>query len=343
MPSYYAPGTRDNNKVWIVRGYVNREQYEIRCEKARNKREAETAWQDFASDTRREQRDADRTRETATFDWACDEWLAAHPDTGKHYRRCVENLRDHFAGVMLSDMTVEDFHLAAHKLRPNDLPQSKNNAVLSPAASVMHYMDRRRLCEYIKIPMFEPVGVKRPITYPDQLERLIRLADGELKALLMTFQIHGWRIGEVINIKRDQIDWKRAQIDRWVQKSKEWRKAPVERQVLQAWRGLPEREDGYLFSYRYRRAVYIAIDRLIEHTGIKMTYRPHRSRRGLATTLRDMGYGVDDIRDTAQWKNSQSVLTYIKDDPERTRGILEDLRGRIGGNPRKGRKSANGA
>lgn len=336
MPTYYAPGKRKGNETWVIRGYVNGKQYEITTD-ARNKRAAEKAWQDYASDTRREQRDANRTSETATFDWACDEWLAAHPDHQRQYRLNVEKLRDQsdLALMLLADITVEDIYLAAHKMRPHDKPQSKNSAVITPAATVLHYMARRKLCAWLKVPIFKPIGVQRPITYPDQLERLIRLASDELKVLLMTFQIHGWRITETINIKRAQIDWKRAQIERWVSKSKEWRTAPVDREVLAAWKGLPIRADGKLFSYGYRRAVYIEIDRLIEHTGIDMTYRPHRSRRGLATALRDLGYSIDDIRDAAQWKNSASVLPYVKDDPERSRGVLEDLRGSLRGKARK--------
>lgn len=334
MPTYYAPGKRKGNKTFVVRGFIDGKQYEIATD-AGNKRAAETAWQDFASDTRRDQRDANRTRETATFDWACDEYLAANPDLSANYVRCIKKIKAHFAGWFLHMMTAEDIYAASHVIQANCKPQTKNSHVIIPCGSVLHYMARRKLCEHIVISTFEPTGVQRPITYPDELEVLVAGATGELKALLMTFQIHGWRITETIKIRTDRIDWKRAQIERYVSKSKQWRRAAVDRHVLEAWRALPARTDGFLFSYRYRRKVYIAIDALIEQLGLTMKYRPHRSRRGLVTALRDLGYSIDDIQQAGQWKNRNSVLTYDRENPERTRRMFDDLRGAIGGDRKK--------
>lgn len=334
MPTYYAPGKRKGNKTFVVRGHIDGKQYEIATD-AGNKRAAETAWQDFASETRREQRDADRTRETATFDWACDEYLEANPDLSYNYALCIKKVKAYFTGWFLHNITAEDIYAASHKLKPNCKPQTKNSHVIIPCGSVLHYMARRKLCEHIVLSTFEPTDVQQPITYPDDLEILIAGATGELKALLMTFQIHGWRITETIKIKTERIDWKRAQIERYVSKSKQWRRAAVDWPVLEAWRGLPKRADGFLFSYKYRRAVYIAIDALIERMGLTMAYRPHRSRRGLVTAGRDLGFSIDDMQQAGQWKNRKSVEIYDRDNPERTRKVFEGIRGAIGGDRKK--------
>jgi integrase len=335
MPTYYAPGTRRGNKTWVVRGHVAGEQYEIRPEKARNKREAEKAWQDFAADTRRDQRDANRTRETATFDWACDEYLTANPDVGETYAKNVRALKDHFYNWPLVTMTTEDIYMAAAKICGDVKPQTKNARVITPAAAVLHYMARRRMCEHFVIPKLTPRDVRRPITYPEQLAILIDAADPELAAILTTLQIHGWRITEVLNIEEKRIDWQRSQIERWVSKSREWRWAVIDREVLALWKALPKRKDGYIFALRKRHDLYYRVDCLIKELGLKMKYRPHNSRRGLATTLRDLGYGIDDIRDAAQWQSSQSAAVYVKDDPERIRPVFEKVRAAIGAKPRK--------
>lgn len=334
MPTYYAPGRRKGNETWIVRGYINGKQYEIATD-ARNKKQAEAAWQDFAADTRREQRDAVRDRETATFDWACDEYLASRPSLNNQYKKHIGLLRSHFAGWFLKDMTPEDIYAAAYKLKPGLKPQTQQQQIVGPAATVMHYMARRRMCDHIIIPKLKPIGVRRPIAYPEQLEPLIVAATGELKVLLMTLQIHGWRISETIRIREDKIDWDNAQIERWVGKSQEWRRAPVDHEILKAWRTLPKRDDGYLFHYKHRTQVYDVLKRLKKRLGLKMPYTPHMSRRGFATALRDLGYGNDDIRDAAQWADSQSVETYVRDDPERVRPVFEELRGRIRGKLKK--------
>jgi integrase len=341
MPTFYPPGTRKSNKTYIVRGRVGGRQYEITTE-AGNERAAKAAWEDFASETRREQRDANRDRNTATFDWACDEYLSTRPQLTRNYVRSVNNLRSYFAGWFLKDMTADDVYTAAHKMLPMAKPQTHNSQVLIPAGAILHQMARRGLCNHIVLSMKKPKGVIRPVTYPSDLEILVKAASGELKALLMTFQIHGWRVTETIKIKREQIDWKRAQINRWVAKSQQHRRSAVDREVLKAWKELPERADGRLFSYRYRRAVYIAIDALIEEAGLDMHYRPHQSRRGLVTTLRNLGWGLDDIQQAGQWESRSSVVTYDQDNPERTRPMFKDLRGTIGAessNPMKRKKA----
>ncbi len=334
MPTYYPPGKRKGNETFVVRGYINGKQYEIATD-AGNKREAEKAWGDFASDTRREQRDAIRDQTTATVDWACEEYLESHPNVGDQYRKNVQRFGEHFTGWLLSNVTAQDIYDAAHKIAPNTKPQTKNARVVTPAAAVMHYMANRRLCEYFKIPTLEPEGVERPITYPEQLEPLIQVATGELRAFLMTLQIHGWRVSEVRNIREEKIDWKRAQIIRWVAKSREWRRSAVDREILKAWSSLPKRDDGYIFNYRQNYQVYRAIDKLIADSGLKMKYRPHRSRRGLATFLRDLQYSRDDIRDAGQWANSASVDVYIRDDPERSRPMFDEIRGAMRGRLKK--------
>lgn len=333
MPTYYAPGKRKGNQTFIVRGSINGRQYEIATD-ATNKRTAEAEWQKFATDTRRDERDSNRDRETATFEWACDEYLAVNPDAAPQWKRNIGALRSHFAGWYLKNMTPEDFHAAAHKLGAGLKPQSKNTKFLGPAAAVMHYMARRKLCDHMIVTLLDPKDVRRPIMYPEDLQPFIDAAEGQLKAFLMTLQIHGWRVSEVFGIRVEKIDWKRAQIERWVSKSQEWRWAAVDHQVLAAWRDLPKRADGYLFEYRDRVQVYRAIDKLAASMGLALRYRPHQSRRGLATTLRDLGFSVDDIRDAGQWENSASVKPYIRDNPERVRVAFEKLRGSIGGRKR---------
>lgn len=338
MPTYYAPGTRRGNKTWVIRGHIAGEQYEIRPEKARNKREAEKAWQDFATDTRREQRDANRTRETATFDWACDEYLTGNPGVGDAYAKNVRVLKDYFYGWPLGTMTTEDIYMAAHKICGDVKPQTKNARVITPAAAVLHYMARRRLCEHFVIPKMAPKDVRRPITYPEQLETLIDAADPELAAILTTLQIHGWRITEVLSIQYKRIDWRRSQIERWVSKSQEWRLAAVDQGVLEMWRNLPKRSDGFIFGIRKRHDFYYRVDCLVETLGLRMKYRPHSSRRGLATTLRDLGYSIDDIQHAVQWQSRQSAAVYVKDDPERARPAFEKIRALIGATRRKAAK-----
>lgn len=337
MPTFYAPGKRKDNATFVIRGYVNGKQRECVTDST-SKRGAQAYWEKWKANLEQLERDTDRSRETATFDWACDEYLIANPNVGETYAKNVRALKDHFFGWLLGTMTSEDLYLAAHKICGNVKPQTKNARVIAPGAAVLHYMARRRLCEHFVIPKLAPKDVQRPITYPTDLITLIDAADEEMRTILVTLQIHGWRITETLNVREERIDWKRSQIERWVSKSQEWRWAVVDREVLGMWRKLPKRADGFIFSLRKRHEFYWRVDCLIEQLGLKMTYRPHRSRRGLATTLRDLDFGIDTIRDAAQWKSSQSAAVYVKDDPERMRPVFDVLRGHIRGEPRKAAK-----
>ncbi len=336
MPTYYAPGKRKGNETFVIRGYVNGKQRECVTDST-SKRGAQTYWIKWSANLEQLERDTDRTRETATFDWACDEYLTANPDVGETYAKNVRSLKDYFFGWFLHTMTTEDIYLAAHKLCQGLKPQTKNARVVTPAAAVLHYMARRRLCEHFVIPKLTPTDIRRPITYPEQLATLIDAADQELSVILTTLQIHGWRITEVLSIREDKIDWQRSQIERWVSKSRKWRRAAVDREILGMWRKLPKRADGFIFSLRKRHEFYWRVDKLIEELGLTMHYRPHSSRRGLATTLRDLKFGIDTIRDAASWESSQSAGVYVKDDPERVRPVFDALRGHI-----KRKKAANG-
>ncbi|MCZ6495856.1 MAG: tyrosine-type recombinase/integrase, partial [Alphaproteobacteria bacterium] len=171
--------------------------------------------------------------------------------------------------------------------------------------------------------------------FPDDVEILIRAArkqnDHELAVLLETLAYQGWRITVTIDIERANIDFKKARIQRWVSKSRQWRWASVDKEVCAALATLPENPDGRLFTYRERKAVYKAIDAL----SFLKKYRPHMSRRGFATELKNHGHDLLDIAEAGQWEDVKSVARYVQADLNRTRQTLSSLRGDSRGKRKK--------
>jgi len=212
-----------------------------------------------------------------------------------------------------------------------------NRQAIRPAAAVLHYASKSNFCSWIRVELFEEIDPDRPLIYPEELEVLIEAArnrnDIELEALLTTFQRQGWRVTETITIDRDRIDWHRKSIERWVTKSKRWRKTVIDDDVMALWKRLDKRRNGRLFTYGDRKAVYRAIDAL----GSDIHFRPHMARRGFATSLNEAGTDTLDIMRSGGWEDPKSVAVYIRDDVEQHRKTI----GKIGARLRATRKKVS--
>ncbi len=336
MPTYYPPGKRRGHPFIVVRGWIDGDQHEVRTNSLSKKGErgAEAYWENYKRGVRAE-RGAAPTRETATFD---DAVALYRQNRDLSVNEGIKRLEKHFAGHLLASISLADLHSAAHCLYPGCKPQTKNRQALRPAGAILHYAAKNELCDWMCIECFEERDPPRPLVYPEELEVLIEAAwaqgDLELKALLTTFQRQGWRVTETLRIERARIDWRRQLVERWVTKSKKWRKAAVDAAVLPLWSRLDKREDGRLFSYKDRHEVYRAVDAL--ETGLH--FRPHMARRGFATALKDEGADLDDIMRSGGWDDPKSVRVYIRDDVERNRQIISRIGARLGAKRKSARK-----
>ena len=343
MPTYYAPGKRTKrkggkvytNRTYVVRGRFNGQDHEIHTGSAHKKGPggAEEEWENFKLRIWSE-RDAVPTPETATFRDAVMMYREAKdlsPREGHH----VAKLEAYFGDTLLSDIRPQSLTEAANAIYPGRKPQTKNRQAIRPAAAIMHHGEKSGLCDWIRAEQMKEDDPFQPIAFPDEVEILIRAArkqdDQELAVLLETLAYQGWRITETINVERANIDFKKSLIQRWVSKSRKWRWVSVEEEVCAAWATLPENVDGRLFTYNDRNAVYRAIDAL----GDLKKYRPHMSRRGFATELKNKGHDLLDIAEAGQWEDVKSVARYVHADLNRTRQTLSSLRGNARGKRNK--------
>jgi len=336
MPEFFKPGTRKGNKFYIVRGYIDGRRYEI-ATKSRNKAGAEDHWED-AKRLVRTQRTQNTHPKEPTFAHAVDLYRKANPHLSKNDDTFIESLRDHLGNRLLSELTQADIHGAAHALYPGCLPQTKNRNALTPAASVLHYAADSNLMPWMRIKKFRETDPYRPIAMPDDAEKAIAKAEelghGETAAAILTLAYQGWRITETLRTKHSLINWKEKTLARQVAKSGKWHTVAIEPDVIDAWKTLPLHGDGRLFSWKDRYAFYRAIDAL----GLDFHYRPHMSRRGFATELKNRGVDKAGIAEAGQWEDERSVGVYVADNLERQRATLAILRpdgGRNGGKKKK--------
>lgn len=341
MPTYYKPGSRKGNRTWVVRGYVDGRQYEIATDATHKRGEggAEATWEAFKARIRAERRRS-VDRETATFLDAARLYRAQKP-VSRNDARYLDRLEAELGAERLADITVGRIHAAAAAIYPAAKPQTRNRQAVRPAAAVLHHAaGDPKLCDWLRVPLLPEEEPERPLLYPEQVQVAVAAArrrrDKELVALLLTLQLQGWRISETLALTRDRIDWRAGEVVRRVDKSRRWRRTGVVPAVLRAWKGLPERPDGRLFSYAARHDVYKAIDGL----GLDLHVRPHMARRGLATALKDAGADLDDIMRAVGWEDPKSARVYVRDDPARARATLGRIRGRIRGSGGPRRKAA---
>ena len=324
MPTYYKPGTRKGNRNIVVRGSVDGPIHEI-ATPYRDQKRAEDYWHAFKREIRA-QRDSAATPERATFLDAVILYRQARPALSRNEHRFISRLETYFGTTLLKDITQSAVQAAAIAIYPDCLPQTRNRQAIAPAAAIMHYAAESELCPYRRFGKFREIDPDRPMTLPEQADTAIAAArtkgDHELAVALEILVYQGWRISEVLNAQRLRIDWQAGTIRRRVSKSGKWRTTAIDWQILELIAALPPRDDGRIFRWQTRFAFYRSIDAL----ELDFHYRPHQSRRGFATALKNDGADAADIAQASQWEDTRSVSVYVADDIERQRRTITRLR-----------------
>lgn len=336
MPSFYEPGKRKGNRTYVVRGRIDGREYEIATDTT-DEDDARAYWARF----RRQIRDGERhpDRQTATFDDALDLYQAAR-DLSRPQILFLKALRRPLGRRRLVTITQADIHAAARLLYPACANSTRNRQAVAPAAAVMHYAATdAKLCDYLVVSRLPEEDPFRPIALPEETMRLVKATRGQIRAVLLTLAIQGWRITETLNVKRELVDWEGRRLRRWVSKSRKWKWAALDPQVLKAWAALPERPDGYIFRWRTRWGFYRDLRPVLKRTGI--VFSPHMARRGFATALIEEGADLKSVMVAGGWEDLKSVLVYADVDLAQSRRTIGRLGRRIRGRARgKTAKSA---
>ena len=206
---------------------------------------------------------------------------------------------------------------------------------------MIHAAHENSLCEYRRVSNLPEEDPVQPTIELEQIETLRKYADPELSTLILTLAYQGWRISETLNVRRDKFYPELGEVERFVSKSREWHRTPLDPEVCAAWQDLPHNSDGRIFSYPGYNAVYDKLKELQDTTGIY--YRPHMSRRSFATELSRRGADAVAIAQAGNWKNPKSVERYIQRNTDDARATLSLLRGEGRGNPPKPLKEKNSA
>lgn len=331
MPSYIKPGStraRGYTAGYIVRGYINGQQHELRTESS-SRRGAQEAWAAFATETRRiaeaaEQRCASHQPESVTVADAVALYRQSRDWVSRQRGQLLDRIVVHLGDRRLADLTVAEIRAAAVAAMPAALPQSRNASFIEPVSSVLHYAAELKLMPYVRVRRFKEQDRPQRMSRPEHGIIIAGMCPEPLSTFVLTLAIQGWRVTETLRLQRADIDFENGIVRRFVSKSQRWREVALDDEVAARMKALPENRDGRLFAIRDRYAVYEQVDTALRGTG--MSWRPHQSRRGMATTLMEEGESLPAIAEAGGWENPKSVCRYIQVDVEQTRRTIAKMR-----------------
>lgn len=338
MPTYYMPGKRNNNQYVVVRGYVDGKQHEIVTD-AKNKRDAEKAWNRWAAEIRRQNRESGAGA-PATFALVADAYMAAR-GSSKNERRYIERLKKArikvgSATVTFGDILIEEvlpMHIAAaaNAIYPTALNETKNRQAYTPAASVLHFAHANKLRDYVvieKLPEREP-ETKRPAA--GVVEKVLENVTGDQYRLLVFLACQGWRITETLSLRWENVDLNNRLLNVYVSKAKRWKQVPMHEEVFEILANAPKRKDGRVFPWETRSGVYKWLWALNKRLGVHLT--PHMLRHEFGGALREMAATARDLTDVGTWTSEKSTARYQHAGSDHARAVIarRKIRGKTRG------------
>jgi integrase len=283
----YRPGTRKNNKYWVVRGSVEGKDFEASL-KTTDKERAQERADGIVKQLRRQILGSP----FVSFSEAADNYIKLK-NPGKRDLEWILKACQEIGEKDVKEVCQTDIIKVADRFYPNAKAASKNRAVLRPIAAVVHQAARNdkeawwRRFEAFKEPKRKarpaPVGAETTLIEATR-------GDPEKHILMLWLFRHGQRITETIEIKFEHVDFKRHNFRILVSKNDEWQSFPLDPEVEERLKELAASRkaiSGYIFPWRNRWAVYRWLTPLCESLSVKFT--PHQGRHTVGVRFKNAG------------------------------------------------------
>lgn len=325
------PGRRKGNRTWLFRGRIDGKVREITTDfgpgtPARIIRKAkEEAERELYRDI--EARRVPRPGENTTFRQASVQYLNLKDPEAKNLplRRKITKLNEHLADQLLADISAQDIVNLANELYGHARLPSRNDAVIIPAAAVLHYAAKQGWCEWRKIPQFARPRPETRSVADEVAETLINSAPGPIERLFLLWIFRqGNRVTETLGVRWDKIDLAGQRLELWIEKRREWRTKPLHPEVFEMLAAIPPAERGeFVFPWRHRQCVYDWLKPYCKRLGIKFT--PHMARHTVGKWLNGDGNGLKTIMEVMDHLDVRSSVRYQSVDEVTVRNALAGL------------------
>lgn len=299
-----APGTRRNNKTYIVRGTVGGRRFEARSDATTQKAAHEWA-------RRYEDRLESETVSgpAVTFRQAAGAYVSSKR-LRKQDDRYIERLTAFFGNKLVASMVGADLVAAAHALASGTSDANKNRAVIGPASAILHYAAEQGWCNdrrhrRMKVSRLSP---RRPAP-PETMRLLLGNTGGAKRLLLAWLYETGQRITDSVRLTFEDLDLQGARAVIRSSKTDDMGEIGLSPELVAMLATATRYPGNKLFPWKSRHSVYKWLRPLTRALGV--SYTPHLSRHALATDLRALGWDMRAIAERGGWRDERSAGRYV--------------------------------
>lgn len=325
MPTFYKPGTRRGNKTFTVRGSIDGQRHELRCEKARNITAAREEWDGYKRQVRE-----NSCLEQATFGDLMDAYIEAK-NPSRNDRRYLTRLRGAWvksrklklSQIPAAEVTPHHIAQAANVLYPGKTEATKNRQAYGPAAAVLHYGAKCELIPWRRVEKLkEPEPeTRRPLS--GTAEALLSHAEGIQREFLLFLFLQGWRITESLAHGWENTDLTARTFRVYVSKAGKWKTIHMHPDVFLVLAQRPQ-DEGPLWPWRDRHTVYRWLRKLCKAAGVRFT--PHMARHEWGSQQHEGGGTNRDAVLGNTWTSEKSVSRYQSPSAEHGQKIAARVR-----------------
>lgn len=336
QPILFKPGTRNNNKTYIVRVEVNGERRE-KTTPYKTYKEAQ-AW-GLALQQEMLGSGTPEAHENITFRKAAELYCAQRTpvidlyEIGNNFdarsrweaKRINRILATKLGKKPIREVKHADLVAAANELYGSKTAQTKNREVMRPAAAIYHYAEANRYCSVQRFSLFkEPRPETRTVPQEDQaalhaaVPLMVTPKTGEpvkhqaMRELLILWLFRqGGRISQTLDVKWDHIDLQRQVFKIYNRKIEDWQVFMFDPEVLERLAAIPaEQRHGRLWPWTQKTGVYRWTRQLRAQAGVQFT--PHMARHTVGTSMNDAAQPGATIGAVLGHLDSKSTLRYTK-------------------------------
>lgn len=313
MLKLVPPGKR-KNKYWIVRGSIDGHEIE-KSLGVSLRQDAEKKLRELL----REYESGRNVNENVTFASAADRYMQFRTIRRKDIH-AIERLKTELGDKLVTEITPNDFIVAANKLYPTHMNSTKNRCVITPGAAILHYAARNKWCEHIVVCKFKtPTPKTRYVDFETE-EALLNSTAGKKHLLILWLFRQGDRIGDILKLRYEDCDLERKTINRHISKSDRYVVQPIDSDICKILKA-ENIQEGFIFPWRTETMIRKWLKPLRIQLGIHFT--PHMARHTLGKRLNDAGAGLRTIMQTLGHTDAASSLRYQTTDIETIRRAKE--------------------
>jgi integrase len=323
-----------NPKDWWI-SYVEPSGRRVKLKIGQSKKLAESALQKIKVEIAEGKYLDIKSNERITFDDFADEYHKLHcvplKSCKKSHEVHLRLLRTYFKGKYLDEIDVVNVERFKATRMKEVSPATVNRAlsclksIFNKAIAWGRYNGINPVC---KVKMFHEDNKRLRYLEKEEITRLLSVCEGHLKPIVIVALNTGMRLGEILNLKWHDVDFRRDIIYLLTTKNSDDRKIPMNSNVKSALIAVRKNPDSpYIFCNKDGKpftSVKKSFFTALKNSGIK-DFRFHDLRHSAASHLVMSGVDLNTVRELLGHKSLDMTLRYAHLSPDHKRRAIDLL------------------